>query len=199
MTSPNTPSPHPLGMRPSSSLTSDNIIVYVCLCSCCVHVLVFMLHTCACVHAVGLEARRGWQIRIRNTSRMIEISMFMMLTRACVYVARLGALQEWHISGGNSPMMTNYGWELVKDDKFALGTRQWWWNYGVKNDDVISGDVWSHMTFVYITHLLTKGCYIKSYRVHTFFLWNAVPLKKSVPKLSIPHHYMVTWWRSTRL
>ena len=25
-------------------------VAYMCMCSCCIHVLVFMLHTCACVH-----------------------------------------------------------------------------------------------------------------------------------------------------
>ena len=50
-----------LGLGPSSALTSDNIIV--CLYSCCVHVLVFMLHTCVFVHhKLGLGTRQGWRV-----------------------------------------------------------------------------------------------------------------------------------------
>ena len=56
MMSPTTPSPHPtdkLGLRPPSTLTSACVhVVYMCLCSCCVHVPVFMLRTRACTCAL---------------------------------------------------------------------------------------------------------------------------------------------------
>ena len=60
-----TPFPHltdKLGLAPSSSLTSACVrVVYACLCSCYVRVLVFMLRACAGVHDVGLGTRQGWR------------------------------------------------------------------------------------------------------------------------------------------
>ena len=56
---------------PSSSLTSDNIIV--CLCSCCVRVLVFMLHMRACVNAVYVCLCSCYRVRNYIASPEVEI------------------------------------------------------------------------------------------------------------------------------
>ena len=77
MTSPSTLWSHhfdKLELGPPSTLTSDNIIV--CLCSCCIRVLVFMLHTCACVHAAY----------VCLCSCCVRVLVFMLCTCACVHV-----------------------------------------------------------------------------------------------------------------
>ena len=51
--------------------------IYVCLCSCCIRVLVFMLHTCACVHVAY----------VCLCSCCIRVLVFMLHTCACVHVA----------------------------------------------------------------------------------------------------------------
>ena len=51
-------------------------VLYACLCSCCVRVFVFMLHTGVCVHVAY----------VCLCSCLVRVSVFMFSTCVCVHV-----------------------------------------------------------------------------------------------------------------